>query len=107
MLSWDDYQDDTPAMAPATPKPQAAAPAPALAVREPAPQAAAPAARPAAPVSDAVARAQQAIADLDPTPGLEELEMGAARVAVDEKRMINCRADVNQLVPFKYDWAWQ
>ena len=21
--------------------------------------------------------------------------------------MINCRADVNQLVPFKYDWAWQ
>ncbi|MFZ4969140.1 ribonucleotide-diphosphate reductase subunit beta, partial [Pseudomonas sp. Mn2068] len=25
----------------------------------------------------------------------------------DEKRMINCRADLNQLVPFKYDWAWQ
>ena len=21
--------------------------------------------------------------------------------------MINCSADVNQLVPFKYDWAWQ
>lgn len=21
--------------------------------------------------------------------------------------MINCRADLNQLVPFKYDWAWQ
>jgi ribonucleoside-diphosphate reductase beta chain len=40
-------------------------------------------------------------------PGLEELEMGAARVSVDEKRMINCRADLNQLVPFKYDWAWQ
>ena len=31
----------------------------------------------------------------------------ASRVAVDEKRMINCRADLNQLVPFKYDWAWQ
>ncbi len=29
------------------------------------------------------------------------------RVTVDQKRMINCRADVNQLVPFKYDWAWQ
>ena len=29
------------------------------------------------------------------------------RVSVDQKRMINCRADVNQLVPFKYDWAWQ
>lgn len=26
---------------------------------------------------------------------------------VDEKRIINCRADLNQLVPFKYDWAWQ
>ncbi|MBX3705382.1 MAG: ribonucleotide-diphosphate reductase subunit beta [Pseudomonadales bacterium] len=29
------------------------------------------------------------------------------RVTVDKKRMINCRADLNQLVPFKYDWAWQ
>jgi ribonucleoside-diphosphate reductase beta chain len=33
--------------------------------------------------------------------------MGAQRVQVDDKRMINCRADLNQLVPFKYDWAWQ
>ena len=33
--------------------------------------------------------------------------MGAARVMVDDKRMINCRADLNQLVPFKYEWAWQ
>ena len=31
----------------------------------------------------------------------------AERVTVDQKRMINCRADLNQLVPFKYDWAWQ
>ncbi|MFL2855573.1 MAG: ribonucleotide-diphosphate reductase subunit beta, partial [Pseudohongiellaceae bacterium] len=38
---------------------------------------------------------------------LEELEGTANRVAVDDKRMINCRADLNQLVPFKYDWAWQ
>ena len=29
------------------------------------------------------------------------------RVTVDQKQMINCRADLNQLVPFKYDWAWQ
>ena len=54
---------------------------------------------------DAVERARQAVADLDPAPGLEELEMGAARIEVDDKRMINCRADLNQLVPFKYDWA--
>lgn len=38
--------------------------------------------------------------------GLEDLEMGAARIRVDDKRIINCRADLNQLVPFKYDWAW-
>ncbi|PIB47524.1 ribonucleotide-diphosphate reductase subunit beta, partial [Pseudomonas sp. 2588-5] len=44
---------------------------------------------------------------LDVAEGLAELEGSAARVAVDEKRMINCRADLNQLVPFKYDWAWQ
>ena len=53
---------------------------------------------------------QQAINNLDSldvSPGLEELEGTANRVAVDDKRMINCRADLNQLVPFKYDWAWQ
>ena len=41
------------------------------------------------------------------TDGVEELEGSANRVKVDDKRMINCRADLNQLVPFKYDWAWQ
>ncbi len=39
--------------------------------------------------------------------GLENLEMGAGRLRVDDKRIINCHADLNQLVPFKYDWAWQ
>ncbi len=29
------------------------------------------------------------------------------RVEVDEKAMINCRADLNQLIPFKYVWAWE
>ncbi len=38
--------------------------------------------------------------------GLEQIEMGAARVQVDDKKIINCRADLNQLVPFKYKWAW-
>ena len=33
--------------------------------------------------------------------------MGARRITVDDKQMINCRADLNQLVPFKYKWAWQ
>lgn len=38
--------------------------------------------------------------------GLELPQMGAARIHVDDKQIINCRADLNQLVPFKYKWAW-
>ena len=38
--------------------------------------------------------------------GLEDIETGAGRIQVDDKKIINCRADLNQLVPFKYDWAW-
>src|SRR6266446_2161214 len=38
--------------------------------------------------------------------GLESLTLGAARIQVDDKQIINCRADLNQLVPFKYKWAW-
>ena len=45
--------------------------------------------------------------DLDIEAGLEDLKGASSRVDVDQKQMINCRADVNQLVPFKYDWAWQ
>lgn len=38
--------------------------------------------------------------------GLEQLTMGANRIRVDDKQIINCHADLNQLVPFKYRWAW-
>ncbi|MCX7193659.1 MAG: ribonucleotide-diphosphate reductase subunit beta [Proteobacteria bacterium] len=31
----------------------------------------------------------------------------SGRVRVEDKRIINCKADVNQLVPFKYKWAWE
>jgi ribonucleoside-diphosphate reductase beta chain len=31
----------------------------------------------------------------------------AGRVRVEDKAIINSRADVNQLVPFKYKWAWE
>ena len=54
-----------------------------------------------------VQAAAAAIANIDTAQGLAELEMGGSRISVDEKAMINCRADLNQLVPFKYDWAWQ
>ena len=83
-----------PAAAPAAAEPIAAEPAAIDPVAE-------------AEASDNVARATDSVAHIDVAPGLEELEMGAARVSVDEKAMINCRADLNQLVPFKYDWAWQ
>ena len=29
------------------------------------------------------------------------------RVTVEDKKIINSKADVNQLVPFKYKWAWE
>ncbi|MDZ7670709.1 MAG: ribonucleotide-diphosphate reductase subunit beta [Gammaproteobacteria bacterium] len=52
-------------------------------------------------------QAEAVLANLDaPIAGQAEAEE-YQRVTVDQKRMINCRADLNQLVPFKYDWAWQ
>ncbi|OGS90338.1 MAG: ribonucleotide-diphosphate reductase subunit beta [Gallionellales bacterium GWA2_60_18] len=34
-------------------------------------------------------------------------QVSTARVRVEDKAIINSRADVNQLVPFKYKWAWE
>jgi ribonucleoside-diphosphate reductase beta chain len=116
ILSWDDFEDEDTQVA--------AKPAPAAPKTTAAPMAAvAPTQTPATPVADAVPtvrlttpasatgsaaeRAAHAVANLDVAAGLEDLEMGAQRIQVDDKRMINCRADLNQLVPFKYDWAWQ
>lgn len=134
MISWDDFNADEKPNAPApipskrTETPAAnPASAPTEAVVSTAPPAAGPAPRgleaPAAIVTEAITRvsndardavegsaherAAAALAALDPAPGLEDLEMGAERIRVDDKRMINCRADLNQLVPFKYEWAWQ
>ncbi|MGA2550181.1 MAG: ribonucleotide-diphosphate reductase subunit beta [Burkholderiaceae bacterium] len=40
--------------------------------------------------------------------GLESTEdPGARRVNAADKRIINGKTDVNQLVPFKYKWAWE
>lgn len=119
ILSWDDFEDDQKDVAVATkpapltsaaPKESTAAlvsatpaPAPRVADAQPAQSAA----KQLAADASALERAQHAVATLDVAPGLEELEMGAGRVQVDDKAMINCRADLNQLVPFKYEWAWQ
>ncbi len=63
-------------------------------------------ATPVAEVMPNVAQLEPAVTGHGAT-GLEEIEMGARRIQVDDKQIINCRADLNQLVPFKYDWAWQ
>ncbi|GAA1248562.1 ribonucleotide-diphosphate reductase subunit beta [Prauserella halophila] len=41
------------------------------------------------------------------TTGLGAIHRGAGRVDAGEKSMINARADVNQLLPMKYGWAWE
>ena len=107
MLTWDDYNQEDSMAATAAPEPAvvAAAAAAQEAVTAPEPAASEPA--PAEPSPEAMQAAEAVIANMDASAGVEELEMGASRVSVDEKAMINCRADLNQLVPFKYDWAWQ
>ena len=124
MLSWDDFnQEDTAtpvaAVAPPPPPPVEASetPPPAQLPLESAhvvndasgsqgfsPQAEAPK---STSNEDALQKAIDDLSSLDVSAGVEELEGTANRVAVDDKAMINCRADLNQLVPFKYDWAWQ
>ncbi len=50
----------------------------------------------------AAAPAAFAPAVVAPTPS-----QGARRVNAADKRIINGQTDVNQLVPFKYKWAWE
>jgi len=108
MLSWDEFDKEDGEVAAKGNTPAQAAAATTLDKLDSAGGAAALEARAAtASDSDAVKRAKAALDALDIAEGLAELEGSSARVAVDEKRMINCRADLNQLVPFKYDWAWQ
>ena len=108
MLTWDDYNQEDSAAATAAPEPAVVAAAAAAQEVVTAPEPAA-AAEPASaePLPEAMQAAEAVIANMDASAGVEELEMGASRLSVDEKAMINCRADLNQLVPFKYDWAWQ
>jgi ribonucleoside-diphosphate reductase beta chain len=42
----------------------------------------------------------------DRTPAQNPVEEELRRVNVADKRIINGQTDVNQLVPFKYKWAW-
>ena len=107
MLTWDDYNQEDSMAATAAPQPAVVAAAAAAQEVVTAPEPAASEPAPAEPSPEAMQAAEAVIANMDASAGVEELEMGASRVSVDEKAMINCRADLNQLVPFKYDWAWQ
>ena len=107
MLTWDDYNQEDSMAATAAPEPAVVAAAAAAQEIVAAPEPAASEPAPAEPSPEAMQAAEAVIANMDASAGVEELEMGASRVSVDEKAMINCRADLNQLVPFKYDWAWQ
>jgi ribonucleoside-diphosphate reductase beta chain len=107
MLTWDDYNQEDSAAATAAPEPAVVAAAAAAQEVVAAPESAATEPTPAEPSPEAMQAAEAVIANMDASAGAEELEMGASRLSVDEKAMINCRADLNQLVPFKYDWAWQ
>jgi len=102
MLSWDDYSEDA-----NTPSNPTAAAAPATA--SPTTAAATPAA-PATgnnipPASDIFSGVELDAEEI--TAGLQDLEMTGARVRAEDKRIINATSDVNQVVPIKYDWAWQ
>jgi len=52
---------------------------------------------------------EHATHDIDVTDrtGMPQYAQRFARVRVEDKRVINAQADVNQLVPFKYKWAWE
>ena len=121
MLSWDDYEEapsnaqaDQAVIADTVQKQMAAEAAQAAAAQRAAEQQAAAARQAAAEQKaaaerEAVAKAAQEAAASAPA-AVEEISaepVSTERVTVDQKAMINCRADLNQLVPFKYDWAWQ
>ena len=47
------------------------------------------------------------LTDEDMKLAKKDLDTLDGRVQVDQKAMINSRADLNQLVPFKYECAWK
>ncbi len=104
MLSWDDEPSTSPKTLPFPPPPARLPPGSPIIMRAPAAE---PAPVPRIPTPDEFRLTPpQAKVEYGAT-GLEDLQMGARRIQVDDKKIINCRADLNQLVPFKYKWAWE
>ncbi len=107
MLNWDEYNKEDTQVAPAIKNTTSEAPKhvePVAQATEDTPTAASANIE----VGARAAAAKKAMEVFDASEGVKELdEMHNGRVQVDDKAMINCKADLNQLVPFKYDWAWQ
>jgi len=55
----------------------------------------------------ASARMSSANPQPDTSEGYTIASTSSGRIRVEDKRIINSSADVNQLVPFKYKWAWE
>ncbi len=91
MLSWDDPAPSTPPRGPASPAQPSAVPRQAL--------------QPIVPDRTAIAPSPAIAAEPQPPSG-SVAARSDRRVRVEDKRIINGASDVNQLVPFKYKWAW-
>ncbi len=114
MLNWDEYGKDENSTPPVVSEPKTEVVNQTAEVKQPEPPQPAESAVSTEPANigegSRAEAARKAVNNLDETAGNEELDemmANAGRVQVDQKMMINCKADLNQLVPFKYDWAWQ
>jgi len=114
MLNWDEYGKEEATNPPITPeiKKETTATSNEVQKSEPAQPAVSPASSEPSNIGEGsrAEAARKAVNSIDEAAGNEELDemmANAGRVQVDQKMMINCKADLNQLVPFKYDWAWQ
>jgi ribonucleoside-diphosphate reductase beta chain len=114
MLNWDEYGKDENSTPPVVSEPKTEIVNQTAEVKQPEPPQPAESAVSTEPSNigegSRAEAARKAVNNLDETAGNEELDemmANAGRVQVDQKMMINCKADLNQLVPFKYDWAWQ
>jgi ribonucleoside-diphosphate reductase beta chain len=114
MLNWDEYGKDENSTPPVVSEPKTEVVNQTAEVKQPEPPQPAESAVSTEPSNigegSRAEAARKAVNNLDETAGNEELDemmANAGRVQVDQKMMINCKADLNQLVPFKYDWAWQ
>lgn len=52
-------------------------------------------------------KAEASIRTIDADIGRTELARIAERICENDKSVINCKMDINQLTPLKYEWAWQ